>query len=47
MTYNEHSMQGVIDDSDLKQLVKEWNSILRDPEKEEAFNKRRTNYENR
>lgn len=36
MTYNEDSMQGVIDDSNLKQLIKEWDSILRDPEKEKG-----------
>ncbi len=38
MTYNEHSMQGVIDDSDLKQLIKDWDSILRDPEAERIAN---------
>ena len=38
MTYNEHSMQGVIDDSDLKQLIKDWDSILRDPERERIAN---------
>ena len=27
MTYNEHSMQGVIDDSDLKQLIKDLLSL--------------------
>lgn len=38
MTYNEHNMQGVIDDSDLKQLIKDWDSILRDPERERIAN---------
>ena len=38
MTYNAYSMQGVIDDSNLKQLIAEWDSILRDPERERIAN---------
>lgn len=34
MTYNVNSMQGVVDDSNLKELIKAWDSMLRDPEKE-------------
>lgn len=36
MSYDKYSMHGVIDDSNLKQLVEEWDSISRDPEKEKG-----------
>lgn len=38
MTYNEDSIQGAVDDSNLKQLIKEWDSILRDPDRERLAN---------
>lgn len=34
MTYNENNLQGIVDDSNLKQLIEKWDSILRDSEKE-------------
>ena len=32
MSYDTETMKPVVDDSDLKHFIKEWDSILRDPE---------------
>lgn len=34
MSYIAESMQPTVDDSELKQLIKDWDSILRDPKRE-------------
>lgn len=36
MTYIKDDMQSLVDDSELKNLIEEWDSILRDPEKEKG-----------
>lgn len=38
MSYDEEAMQPEVEDSNLKNLIYDWNSILRDPERERIAN---------
>lgn len=38
MSYDEEAMQPEVKDSNLKNLIYDWNSILRDPERERIAN---------